>query len=132
VAQVLNYTLLGDDKGDDDFFWYRDSSSKCRYNLYAPDVQLQLLKTGMELYGGTSSDESIYSPRGLRGQVYIDLDNIDSRSIEFKHRSNGIAVFDEGKLLMPVNSYGPISVERLERGWDLIYSKYCTGKKKAW
>ena len=47
----------------------------------------------------------------------------DPKSIVF---GRGAIMFDDGRKLY----FDPLHFERVQRGWELIYSKYCTGKAK--
>jgi TonB family protein len=108
VAQVLNFSNFGKDEGEPDMFWYKIKD--CQYKLY----------------GET----------GLRGVDSIDLNELDPRNIEFYSDPTGsflgaTLVQYNGKLLMSsIWRNVPTNLERLQRGWELIYSRYCAGKAK--
>ena len=104
VAQVLNYTVFGNDEGNGDSFWYKETSGKCQYRLRI------------------SPDQSFSQGN------FIDLDEIDPRNITFRYNSNGATVImnDTATLFYTRG----LNVERLQRGWSLIYSNYCSGKEK--
>jgi hypothetical protein len=109
VAQVLNYSDFGNDAGYDvggqTLYWYQDKSDKCRYKLYAKNP--------------------INDPR-----MTIDLNALDPRNITFQQNYTGRVIIrhDTDDLFQ---SLGQLNLERLQRGWSLIYSKYCKGKEKA-
>jgi len=56
----------------------------------------------------------------------VDFNQLDPKSLTFNPDAN--AVLYEGRLL--IASIRPIDVARVERGWALIYSDYCTGISK--
>jgi len=110
VAQVLNYSAFGNDDGGSleggfgGSYWYQDKSDKCRYHQSGPSSQ--------------------------KDQV-IDLNAIDPRNIRFLVNADGTTtIFNDNLDLFPFWGHGVRHIERLERGWHLIYSKYCRGKKK--
>jgi hypothetical protein len=109
VAQVLNYSYLGDDNGRGNIFWYQDKSDKCKYKL---SMHIDL-------------DE-------------IDLNAIDPRTITFEHVYRELphntimdTVITRADNNVLFRGPGELNIERLQRGWDLIYSKFCRGNRKA-
>ena len=111
VAQVLNFSNFGRDDGATyGAFWYR--VDKCRYR--------------MSVDGKATSRE-------------IDLNGLDPKNIELDfiperyvgkgtYIGGGINVLYKGDVLIHGDAN---DVERVERGWTLIYSDYCTGKADA-
>jgi hypothetical protein len=84
----------------------------------------------------------------------IDLNALDPRHITFQHRpwsgcvmncgvstsahsdyqpiyGNGVKTVIQHDADVLFQTEGQLNLERLQRGWSLIYSKYCTGKQKA-
>ena len=128
VAQVLNYSEFGKDEGgEEDFanpfdveivkipiYWSQDSSSKCRYvkasNRNLSTVELKTLAAPV-------------------ADKIIDLNQLDPRLIKFGYQNGITAVVYDSKIL--TSAFGQIDLDRLQRGWTLIYSKYCSGKQKA-
>jgi hypothetical protein len=124
VAQVLNYSFFGKDEGChpcvgrlpagnltlERGYWYQ--VTKCQYKSFASDPTF-----------------SVFLPQ------VIDLNTIDPHNIEFQDAGNFYIIRTDDGSLIPIMFlfYQPekLSVERLKRGWGLIYSKYCSGKKKA-
>jgi hypothetical protein len=125
VAQVLNYSNFGNDDGMTGSYWYQDKSDKCRYIL-----------------------SSEFMPRT------IDLNAFDPRNITFQHQTFSECYHDCGVVWNstgdPIRELyrsvvrtviqhdvhvlfqtgGQLNLERLQRGWTMIYSKYCKGKQK--
>src|SRR5262249_14743426 len=71
-----------------------------------------------------------------RQEATLDLTKRDPRLFEFKKvqdtNNNGdpftaYEVLYDGKVLFETER--PLSIERVRRGWSLIYSKYCTGSQ---
>jgi len=141
VAQVLNYSNFGNDDGVDGSYWYQDKSDKCRYKLVSkqmqvpglPDVLMQALTNTL--------------------RQSIDLNVLDPRNITFQHRPWSGCIMNCGVSTSANSDYQPqygsgvntiiqhdadvlfqtegqLNLERLQRGWTLIYSKYCKGKEK--
>jgi hypothetical protein len=70
----------------------------------------------------------------------IDLNALDPRNIKFQfgpseNYGGGYAVIMTTTVTHDTNIllefFGQLNLERLQRGWTLIYSKYCKGKQKA-
>jgi hypothetical protein len=108
VAQVLNFTSFGKDQGEPDKFWYKVKD--CQYRRYGEKTT-----TGVD---------------------NINLNELDPQSIQIYSDPNGSFVggtlvkYNEEVLLS--NLWNSVSnFDRVERGWTLIYSEYCTGKAKA-
>lgn len=134
VAQVLNYTTLGRDEGGDDAFWWKDKTKgDCYYRYYHAPVN-QNLSVVLGLFYGIGTGETV-----------IDLNQIDPQSLSFENeptwdgeRYAGVTtiVKYEGRPLLGnqvqtmLTGNGTRDLQRLQRGWALIYSDYCTGLKK--
>ena len=111
VAQVLNYSNFGRDAGaTEGAAWYR--VDKCRYR--------------MSVDGKATSRE-------------IDLNGLDPKNIEFDSiperyigkgttPGGGVNVLYNGDVFIHGDAN---DIDRVERGWSLIYSKYCKGKEDA-
>jgi hypothetical protein len=111
VAQVLNYSKFGRDDGATyGAFWYR--VDKCRYRM---SVDGKATSREIDLNG--------LDPKN------IELDSIPERYIgKGSYIGGGVNVLYKGDVLI----HGDASdIERVERGWNLIYSEYCTGKADA-
>lgn len=133
VAQVLNYTTFGADDGiGDSAFWWRDpSKGTCLYRLhYVLSVDWGALSFLMS---------GLYPPRE------IDLDQLDPKNISFEteptwdgQRYAGLTtvVKHEGREIMAHRMQtlllgdGRRDLDRLARGWALIYDGKCKGSKK--
>jgi hypothetical protein len=109
VAQVLNYTSFGKDEGYGDSFWYKETSGKCHYRLH---------------------DNA--NPSNLRN--FIDLDELDPKNITFRYipfmnTGTGTIIIQHDTQILFSNLMN-LNLERLKRGWALIYNNYCTGTEK--
>jgi hypothetical protein len=127
VAQILNYAFTGSEhglEGDDGNFggsyyypqWvFFIKESRCVYRRIA----------------FTKIDELV-----RREDTVLDLSKYDPRLFDFKEKQdaddNGNQV-TKYELLYDGKTWNstvrPLSIERLRRGWPLIYSKYCTGSQ---
>jgi TPR repeat protein len=113
VAQVLNYSSSGhdgewEDAGQTAAFWYRDPSNKCLYHKIrrAKDSQLSVVK---------SIDLNEYDPRGVKfGHKFASYGNVTTE-----------VTYDRDVLFL---SPGGLDLDRMQRGWTLIYTNFCTGK----
>lgn len=117
VAQVLNYTSTGFDEGLDNEFWVRES--ECVYRQF--------------------------SHGSMSGKLNLNELNPEVIKIEQRFLGNGTTyhiVTHEGNPIINLNLMeafvsdlaGKRSIrdpQRLSRGWALIYSKHCKGKKTA-
>jgi hypothetical protein len=118
VAQVLNYTTYGNDEGTDRAFWFKQNSGKCVYSLYSPTVA--------EILSGNDKLEAVRT---------IDLDQFDPRNITFRHEHVRSKMwFGRNPQVFTITAHvnqviararGKLDLQRLRRGWTLIYSKYC-------
>jgi TPR repeat protein len=121
VAQVLNYSDCGDDGGCETFkrinsplpvHWLRDPSAKC---LYRKAIQ--------------------FSPQQYYLRDQIDLNDLDPRSLKFGPRIH-TGIFGDLKDDVEVTYDGTgifsasADLDRIRRGWALIYSQYCSGKER--
>jgi hypothetical protein len=142
VAQVLNFSTFGSDEGSGDSFWIKEGT--CRYKLCGPGPRYGLLE-GLWGFAG------IQTPRG---QIHLDLNEYDPKSIIFRTTmvtcgtDNCVIatqVVEGDKILtsalstlvqMPFGSalfnlpVDRIDLNRIERGWKLIYTEYCRGTDK--
>lgn len=133
VAQVLNYSSFGKEKGLGDgdgvkkdmsedlellrnkAFWY--AKSKCVY-----------AKAQFAPFFITSSYK--YTPSFFPEMQTIDFDKVDPRTVKIGtgFLSTYFTVVIDGA---EISSAGGLDRDRLQRGWSLIFSKYCQGAKKA-
>jgi hypothetical protein len=111
VAQVLNYSSFGNTEGSGGAYWYQDSSDKCKYKLFDPTPA---------------------------GSPEIDLNALDPRKIMFREELTDSGVtytileYDFHPLLPGASPhFMKLDVQRLQRGWSLIYSKYCSGTRSV-
>ena len=116
VSKVLNYSTGLEDEGASDDSWYVSPGAKCTY---------------IRVQGPTHEIVS-----------KINLNQYDARNFKFK--TEYVYVLNEWTLqkqLMKVSQIyymeklllgadHPLDLDRLERGWGLIYSKYCGGTRK--
>ena len=109
VAQVLNYSSFGNAEGSGGAYWYQDNFDKCKYKLFDPTPV---------------------------GSPEIDLNALDPQKIMFREEltDSGVAYtileYDLHPLLPGASPYFlKLDLQRLQRGWSLIYSKYCSGMK---
>jgi hypothetical protein len=106
VAQVLNYSTFGQDEGYGNIRWLQDTADRCKYRFISS------------------------------GRV-IDLNGLDPRTITFNNTidPNGNVhthiYADADDLFLSDFEPPSLNIERLQRGWALIYSEYCRGKQKA-
>jgi hypothetical protein len=106
VARVLNFSSGCPDEGCDDSFWYRSSTTRCIYS--------KAIQQGINDFNRSAS--------------VIDLDNLDPRGIRFSSQSGGTRVTYDGSSV--IASASEIDLERLRRGWELIYNKFCKGIRR--
>lgn len=105
VSKVLNYSSGCSDDGCDEFAWYPANKANCKYEK-------------MTIY---RDREPIYHN--------IQLNELDPQSISIKEYSyNGVQVLYDGQVVFFAKN---VDLDRLKRGWALIYQKYCKGKKRA-
>ena len=140
VAQVLNYSTFGKDDGfiaTDKYsaYWYQDGSDKFHYRLYDsfPDDMKEREAIFDKLtFGDWVKWEMMWITRdiGINLEV-IDLNALDQNNIHFERQNEG-AIHTIIRHDTDVLFYHPseLKLERLQRGWNFIYSKYCSGKKK--
>jgi hypothetical protein len=132
VAQVLNYTDFGNDDGADGNFWFKESGSKCRYRLHrAGKTDLDPNELTRTLLLAKLMQTAVITGSPFKGTLreigVVDLDVLDPKNIKFQS-AEGITVTQQVNQILFV-SVGA-EPDRLERGWSLIYSKYCSGKER--
>lgn len=69
----------------------------------------------------------------------INLEQLDPKNLKFDYElnlnNNGLVpstmtvVKYEGRIILTY--FGELDLERLQRGWSLIYADHCKGKEKA-
>ena len=128
VAQILNYSFpeIHNEKGligETAMGWYAVDKKKCIYAL-------------------AKADRETISASSWKEQM-LDLNSLDPKSIkivpdQFRNPFNGqitdyYVIQHDGKLLFKFDYVAGVGVDRdrIKRGWNLIYSDYCKGKKKA-
>ncbi|MBR0783934.1 peptidoglycan-binding protein [Bradyrhizobium iriomotense] len=131
VAQVLNYSTFGQDEGGSELadlmklagkpapdggYWYRIDGSTCVYRLHP----------GKSIAGA------------MLGRKEIDLNGLDPKNITFRYDdsrslwgSGGMGTVVQHLNDTVIIAAGQLNMERLQRGWALIYQKYCRGKHRA-
>jgi hypothetical protein len=123
VAQVLNYSTLGQDEAvsykeesrKEGTFWY--AKSKC---VYAKASVGELDDTGVFKFNSEA--------------MVIDLNKIDPRTVKIGETVTRMFSFPYvqiGDTLILRAGLLLLDKDRLQRGWSLIFSKYCKGAKKA-
>lgn len=120
VAQVLNYSSGCKDTGCDDLFWIKRKESKCQYSQYYS-------LTGVIL---KEIDLDQLDPKSIKFVMHEKTDTVPDWSGRYKYIKrtyNTYTVQYEGKDLF---SSTERDLDRLKRGWSLIYSKYCKGREK--
>ena len=138
VAQVLNYADFGNDDGANGSFWFKEPGRQCRYRLHGarklsldpkanPDAN-DLARTPllMQLIQTAAITGSPFKGT-LREIGVIDLETLDPKSIKFAS-ADGVTVTRQLDQILFITVGGEL--DRLERGWSLIYTKYCTGMEK--
>jgi len=120
VAKVLNYSDGCDDEGCDTKLWIKEKGTQCTYSSFHR-------KTGEKL---RSIDLNKFDPKNIKVGIFArtgpspDLFGPNrSATISF----NTYDVLYEGKQLFSARD---LDTSRLNRGWELIYSKYCKGMSK--
>ena len=153
VAQVLNYSIWGNDEGSGGSFWYKEQD--CRYKLCdpKPTPTPNSTKNAADVFVGilTALAKGYLSPKE------IDLNSLDPKSIsvsqtlvdnthcwnvypdeytsrnpyqrcEYQPPTTSTSVTYEGREL--IKTIATVDPERIKRGWTLIYSDYCKGTSK--
>jgi TPR repeat protein len=136
VGQVLNYSTFGKDEGiivnigtaEYSTYWYPDKSDKCLYRLHNRFPQEDKDKKLM-LGQMSANDVMRWGVRAVSDQKVIDLNSLDPRNIQFQTQNDVTIIRHDTDVLF--TTLGQLNIERLQRGWGLIYSNYCSGKKKA-
>jgi hypothetical protein len=131
VAQVLNYSSgCSDDNCGSFSTWSLSNKGKCVYEniklsdgsvlvtINLNDLDPRSIKF-VTMNRASTEREEIRDPRNY--QRIIGYNNIVN-----KYQTQDVQYM--GKTLF---SAGNLDVDRLKRGWTLIYSKYCSGTKKA-
>lgn len=112
VAQVLNYTVLGKDLPESGFFY---KEKDCFYKQHNTTITIDL--NGLDPRNITFEEDPVYDRGEYRGMA---------GSVKY-----------EGHLLLGPNLIsalfgdGKRDIQRLKRGWELIYARYCKGQQKA-
>jgi hypothetical protein len=123
VAKVLNYTDGLEDEGDYRGFWYVVDQKNCMYRKATSVFDYNKNSSNKVIEVETNSRElnlNAYDPRSL---------SVDSRRLTFPtgRVEDQYEVRLDGKVVFSGKDRDP---KRVSKGWSLIYSKYCTGKKK--
>jgi len=128
VEQVLNYSATGRENGTDG-----DNGGGAYYPHWTFFIKESTCVYKIIDYVKRGDD-----PLEKRSENTVDLTKYDFRLFDFKANREqdddgdwitNYSVLYDGKRLLP--SRQDVSLERLRRGWNLIYTQYCTGIKKA-
>jgi hypothetical protein len=128
---VLNFTTFGQDEGFRDNFWYKETPGTCRYKLNISDAKFSQgggKLERLELFLGVGN--------AMMQRKFIDLNELDPKNITIRYDYNETLWGRSGATLIEhVNdiiffNLGKSNMDRLQRGWNLIYGKYCRGKQK--
>jgi hypothetical protein len=129
VANVLNYSDGGPDDGNESTFWYAVDAKKCIYAKASNSV-------------GVKSEDGLTTTFEVIPKLRVmDLNSFDRTSLKFaSEKINYPSVFGEApRTTTQVYIYADgreifrtegIDIERVKKGWNVIYSKYCAGTKK--
>lgn len=157
VAQVLNYSSGCKDQGCDSYTWAAKGQKNCIYekvelsggkdNLYGliQNFSNQMTALDSPAYGtvGTAFNEINLNELDPKSLQIVTMNRIATEQKEIRdpykvsriigynniqHKFQTQEVLYMGK---PIFSQQNLDIDRLKRGWTLIYSKYCTGIKKA-
>jgi TPR repeat protein len=131
IAQVLNYSTFGKDEGGSELgalletmgkpapeggYWYKVSSKDCVYKLHP----------GRSIAGA------------MLGAKEVNLNDLDPKNITFQYDnstslwgSDGTGTFTKHLDDVIIMALGQLNIQRLQRGWGLIYEKFCRGKERA-
>ena len=137
VGQVLNYTVFGVDEGLSDNFWHKAPSGKCLYRLHISGNK-PLNGSADNIFKQITDFSKMFSVQSaLMQRQVIDLDQFDPKNITFRYDNNPTAWGQNGvgTIVQHINEIlffyiGALDINRLQRGWRLIYSNYCHGKEK--
>ena len=129
VIQVLKYTISGRDEGTDTLFWWHESSEPCVFHRWSSGW------TGLIQMFQDIQHLNVLQGTGI--VTDIDLEQIDPKNLKFDYEfgvSNNGQMFTatvvkyEGRTILSYS--GELDLDRLQRGWNLIYSDHCKGKAK--
>lgn len=145
VGQVLNYSSGLPDEGTEAEFWYQQGT-RCMYHLYENNPGV-LMRAQMNAVLGAMVGQK----QPDLDDISIDLNDMDPRLITFSNEYSEFipdnqstrmlygqnipqqkpitVVRYDGKVLF--TAVGTLPIDRLQRGWGMIYEKYCQGKQKA-
>ena len=157
VAQVLNYSSGCKDDGCDTYSWAVKDAKQCVYERvnfnagndtgYAQIQQLMQVAQAISSpsFGVTGSSGNLIKlneldPKSLKIAT-MDHVTTEQKEIHDPHKYSRIVGYNNVQhefqtqevqyMGKPIFSQQNLDVSRLKRGWALIYSKYCTGTKKA-
>lgn len=129
VAKVLNYSDgERSDIGSEYSFWYAYDAKKCIYRK----AGYKRTSNYNDYPGVFDVDENVKE---------IDLNSFDKSSVRYQslqinHPSvlgeapritTQVTIFADGRTIFTADDVDP---ERIKRGWQVIYSKYCVGQRK--
>jgi hypothetical protein len=130
VAQVLNYTAFGKDDGLNENYWFKEPGSNCRYTRHSS-------LAGDRMSNQLNSLRPFLGMGAIQQRRIIDLDTLDPKNITFRY--GGVQTMLGDNVVGTVVEHadeslfiyaGKLDIDRLQRGWTLIYSKYCSGREK--
>lgn len=126
VAQVLNYTITGNEEGTQNNFWFRpDANKACVYERVSgvdetKNKIVDVVNVFAMAFTTTLSAKS------------IDLNNLDPEGLrlQFADQLGRYVMTHDGKTLVLVSN--DADPERVKRGWSVIYENgLCKGLKRA-
>jgi hypothetical protein len=112
VAQVLNYSSFGNESGEAYCHW--KNVGECRYEI--------------ALNAAAKNNKNLCQQ--IKGQLpsTLDLNSFDPRN--FKYTSLIGGDFTAVSYMNEVLTLGKAYPDRVQRGWELIFTKYCKGTEK--
>jgi hypothetical protein len=129
VERILNYAWRGNEQGIEN----APPSVRPSGYQWVPEWAF-FIKDSECLYRGIRFDRE-GGTIIRRKDTVLDLKKYDPRLFDFKEEKNkdlDVKEYDviyDGKVLL--KSYDPFNIERVRRGFSLIYSQYCTGSKAS-
>ena len=135
VAKVLNYTDGLPDEGEKYRSWYAYDTKKCIYRKFSDE------RNSLFGFEDKSKNDSIVNIPVNVIENEINLNSIDknslaTKSLQIKYPSvlgeaprvtTQVYLYADGREIFRTEG---IDRDRVNKGWALIYSKYCIGAKK--
>jgi hypothetical protein len=124
IAQVLNYSSTGYEDGDESAFWRKKSSCVYERVSYAPlwvEQTISNLKNVGPILGLSGIPDTLNLNELNFDEISFGMDRLPVGTM-------GVLIQHQGKTI--VQGAGTRQMERLQRGWSLIY-RQCPGVKKS-